>query len=85
MHNYGAWRLVAPVRIPTGKFLSRNALQNINRLFISGLCEYLAMSLRFAQKKGREDRPGSHLRRSDQMTMIKIYNAESVPSFFTKC
>jgi hypothetical protein len=26
-------------------------------------------------KKGREDRPGSHLRRSDHMNMINIYKA----------
>jgi hypothetical protein len=81
MHDYGAWRRVAPVRILTGKVLSRNASQNINRLFISGLYGYLAMSLGFEQKKGREDRPGSHLRRSDQMTMIRICLAGSVPSF----
>ena len=81
MHDYGAWRRVAPVRIPTGKMLSGNASQNINWLFISRLYGYLAMSLNFEQKKGREDRPGSHLRRSDQMTMISIHKAGSVPSF----
>ncbi|MFA7656350.1 hypothetical protein [Acidithiobacillus thiooxidans] len=51
MHNYGAWRLVAPVRIPTGKMLSGNASQNIDRLFIIELYGYLAMRLSFEQKK----------------------------------
>jgi hypothetical protein len=81
MRDCGAWRRVAPVLIPAGISLSGKASQNINLLFVSGLYDCLDVGMGFERKKGRENRPGSHLRRSDQMIMIKLYSAGSVPLF----
>lgn len=47
-----------------------------NRLFLQDVTK----NNRVADKKGREDRPESHLRRSDHMTMISVDKAGGVPA-----